>query len=473
MIDIRQSAGSRPRAWFAAAALTLAAGPALGQDGPRGAAPSLPEPASPETDDGAGPPDRYQLLEDRITELNERLRQSEEDRQKAVSPLTWNGYVDFGGYVPIGNRGVGWVQDFNNAQFPQYSNYSWTFLGDILATAVNSRGEPADLGDAPGVVGTNRFDSVNSDGAPGFIVNEINLRPTYALSESAILRASVNFIPRTGDDFRLGDFIEADLAELEYLLTKDGKTSIFAGKMMPVFGIEYRERKADQRFGITPSLVSRYTTGSQLGLKIRSKLLDDWLVLAAAVTNGSSTIEAFHFYNEIDKNIGKTLNGRAAINIPVGRFIGNSDRLEIGVSGEWGPQDRATDNDGKMWFAGVDLQYLGVGYALKAQVMQGGSPGRAAEGVWGLDLKTSGYVSFDWQVHANFGFYARGDLRDALVTLGAERIYVTKSWRATGGVRWVFNPHMVVKAEYLHNGEYGGIRNFRDDVFTSSLVMSF
>ena len=47
------------------------------------------------------------------------------------------------------------------------------FLGDILAPAVNTRGEVADLGPAPGVT---RYDSINSRGAPGFIANEVNLR---------------------------------------------------------------------------------------------------------------------------------------------------------------------------------------------------------------------------------------------------------------------------------------------------------
>ena len=136
----------------------------------------------------------------------------------------------------------------------------------------------ADLGDAPDAP---RFDSVNSDGAAGFILNEINLRPRFQLSDRAILRASINFVPRTGSDFALGDFVDADLGELEYLLTADGKTSLFVGKTMPVFGIEYKERKSDQRFGITPSLIARYTVGSQLGIKMRSKLLDDWLILAA------------------------------------------------------------------------------------------------------------------------------------------------------------------------------------------------
>jgi hypothetical protein len=455
------------------AALPLAAVPALAQQEERPHAPSLPE----ENADQAAPPtDRYQLLEDRISELNDRLRESEEARLKAAPGLVWNGYVDFGFFVPYGNGGVGWIRDAGNVQFPQYAGYSWTFLGDILATAVNTRGEVADLGDAPGLT-TPRFDSVNSDGAPGFIVNEVNLRPKFALTDRAILRSSINFTPRTGSDFALGDYVDVDLAEVEYVLTRDGKTSIFAGKMMPVFGIEYKDRKSDQRFGVTPSLVARYTTGSQLGLKIRSKLLNDWLIVAAAVTNNSSVIEAFHFASEIDKNWGKTLNGRLAVSIPIGDFVSflRGDRLELGLSGEWGPQDRATNNDGKIWFAGADLQYLSTNFALKAQVLEGKAPGMpdAVDGVWGLDLKPSGYVEANWQALARFGFLLRAGLRDALVTLGTERIYVTKEMRFTGGVRVVLTPTVVLKAEYLYNREFGGIQQFKDDIFTSSLVLAF
>jgi hypothetical protein len=447
------------------------AGPARAQE-ERSSAPSLPDSGG---DEAPAAPDRMQTLEERLAELNERLRESEDMRQKSISPLSWNGYVDFGYFKPIGNRGVGWVRDsgpIEQRQFPQYANYSWTFLGDILSTAVNTRGEVADLGDAPDAA---RFDSVNSDGAMGFILNEINLRPRFQLSERAILRASVNFVPRSGSDFQLGDFVDADLGELEYLLTGDGKTSVFVGKTMPVFGIEYKDRKSDQRFGVTPSLIARYTTGSQLGLKIRSKLLDDWLIVAASVTNNSSTIEMFHFYSEIDKNDSKFLNGRLAVSIPVGRAFHTDDRVEIGVSGEWGGQDRATDNAGKMWLAGLDLQYQSVNFAVKGQLMEGRSPGHpdAVDGVWGLHLNPSGYLEVDWQILAQFGIYARLENRDALVTLGSERIYVTKEWRVTGGVRVVVNPHIVVKGEYLHNDEYGGINEFDNDIATSSLVLFF
>ena len=46
----------------------------------------------------------------------------------------------------------GYVEDFGHVYFPQYGGqFGWVFLGDILAPAVNSRGEVADLGPAPGV----------------------------------------------------------------------------------------------------------------------------------------------------------------------------------------------------------------------------------------------------------------------------------------------------------------------------------
>ena len=459
----------RHRAWQVLAALSLFASPALAQEEERPQAPSLPEPS---TDDAAPAAAPDQTLEDRITELNERIERSEQERQKSVPALSFNGYVDFGFFAPIGNGGVGWVRDAGNVVFPQYSNYSWTFLGDILATTVNSRGEVASLGNAPGI---NRFDSVASAGAGGFIVNEINLRPRYQLADNAIMRASVNFVPRTGSDFALGDFVEADQAELEYLPTRDGKTSIFVGKTMPVFGIEYKERRSDQRFGITPSLLGRYTDGPVLGIKARSKLLNDWLILAGSVTNGSSTTEQFHFYSEIDQNWGKTLTGRAAISIPVGDLWRNEDKLEIGLSGEWGPQDRATDNGGKIWFEGLDLQYLNANFAFRAQLMRGGAPGLpdATQGVYGLQLHPSGYGEFDWQILPQFGFLVRTALRDAIVTLGTDRIYITKEIQYTAGVRVVFNPHIVVKLEYNHNQEYGGIPEFLDDIFTSSMVLAF
>ena len=445
-------------------------------------APSLPgrSPSTdgvPEPDDGltpSTPPEeqRLQLLEQELAELRERLSLAEDRRERDTSPLSVNGYVDLGFFVPIGNDGVGWVRDAGNQQFPEYAGYAWTFLGDILGSPINSRGEAADLGDAPGVT---RFDSVDSNGAPGFIVNEVNLRLGYTLADEAIMRASVNFLPRSPtQDFALGDFVEVDLAELEYLPTEDGSTSLFVGKILPVFGIEYTDRKSDDRFGITPSLIARYTTGPQLGAKIRTKLFDDWLILAGSVTNNTSGVEQFHFYREIDRNAAKTLNGRVALGIPLGGLeLLEGSRLELGVSGQWGAQDNDSENDREVWFAGADLRYQSTNFALKAEVITGEAPGTVDEAVWALDLSPSGYVELDWQAHARLGLLLRVDWRDAFVHRGTERAYVTDQLRFTGGLRWQFNPHVVLKAEYLHNRELGAIEPFDNDMVTSSLLLIY
>jgi hypothetical protein len=453
---------------FALVPLTswLAAAPALALDpDERTEAPSLP------SDEGASSDPHVARLEEEMADLKERLRQSEEERQSVGSKLTINGYADLGFFVPIGG-GVGWVRDTGNMQFPGQSKFAWTFLGDILAPAVNSRGEPASVGNEPGLP---RFDSVNSNGAPGFIANEVNLRLGYALTERALLRTGVNFVPRAGMNFYSGDFVEVDTAELEYVATDDGKTSFFVGKTLPVFGIEYKERRADQRFGVTPSLLARYTSGSQLGLKFRSKLLNDWLVVAGAITNNSSGTEMFVFSSEIAQHSGKTLNGRVALSIPLGEMLpglGGDTRVEVGASGEWGPQDWARDNGGKIWFAGVDLQVLAANFAVKGQFMRGGAPGRAEDGAWGLELHNAGYLELNWLPLSWLGLLGRADLRDALVWLGLDRIYITKEYRLTGGVRVVFNPHIAFKAEFLHTQEYG-MAQIKNDIATSSLVLSF
>ena len=76
-------------------------------------------------------------------------------------------------------------------------------------------------------------------------------------------------------------------------------------------------------------------------------------------------------------------------------------------------------------------------------------------------------------VTPSFGFLLRGEYRDAFVWLGTERAYVTKSWRGVAGLRYVLTARAILKAELVHNGEYGRIPNIPNDVVTSSLVMGF
>ena len=281
--------------------------------------------------------------------------------------------------------------------FPQFANqYTWVFLGDLLAPAVNSRGEPVSLGNFPGV---NRFDSIDSTGAPSFIVNEVNLRLDAAIARNALATASVDFMPRSGREFSLGDFMEVDLAQLEWMPTPSGRTSIFVGKFDSVIGIEYRDRKSTERFGVTPSLISRYTTGTPLGIKVRSKLGDaERVVVAAAITNGSSSIEQFHFYDEIDSNAGKTVSGRVSVR-PVPIDVAD---LEVGLSGAWGPQDHALDSNHALWFAGLDLLAHFGALDVKAQFLKGGAPGQIGPPAdpnhepYGLKLHYGGYVELNW-----------------------------------------------------------------------------
>jgi hypothetical protein len=289
---------------------------------------------------------------------------------------------------------------------------------------------------------------------------------TSGLGPSAIATASVNFTPRSGSNFSLGDYVDADLAQLEWMPTRSQKTSIFVGKFDSVLGIEYRDRKSNQRFGITPSLIARYTTGTALGLKIRSKFgPDDLFVVAAAVTNGSFTQEQFHFYDEIDRNLGKTASGRLSLHPPI------PIDMELGISGSYGPQDRSPNDDGKMWFWGIDYQFHVARADLKAQFLKGAAPGDPLNDVYGLKLHGGGYVELDYMLVPWLGVLARGEYRDAFVWLATDRAYVTKSWRGTGGIHVNFSDRVVLKAEYLHNGEYGGLPQIKNDVFTSSLVI--
>jgi hypothetical protein len=437
-----------------------AAGPASPGDVPA-APPSLAAPEPP-ADEPSRPEDLDPFT--RIAELEAQLEQTRSLVLGRQPRVTVGGYIDLGFFVPQGD-GSGIIRDQGNLLFPQYAGqFGWVFLGDILSTAVNSRGEVADLSDATGAVP--RFDSVHSGGAPGFIANEINMTLTSGLGPSAIATASVNFTPRSGSNFSLGDYVDADIAQLEWMPTKSQKTSIFVGKFDSVLGIEYRERKSNQRFGITPSLIARYTTGTALGVKIRSKFgPDDLFVVAAAVTNGSFTQEQFHFYDEIDQNLGKTASGRLSLHPPI------PVDMELGISGSYGPQDRSPNSDGKMWFYGVDYQFHVSHVDLKAQFLKGAAPGDPLNQVYGLKLHGGGYVELDYMILPYFGLLARGEYRDAFVWLGTDRAYLTKSWRATGGVHVNFSDRIVLKAEYLRNGEYANIPQIKNDVFTTSLVI--
>jgi hypothetical protein len=448
----------------------VAPGTAIAQDAPEETAseetaPEETEPGESDEEEFIDPEAQARELANKIEELEAKLESSENAR-RARFPVKITGYGDLGFFATsTGGDGSGIRRDAGHEVFPEHSQIGWVFYGDLLATMVNSRGDVADLGELPGV---DRFDAVNAENNPSFLVNELNLGVQAGLGERALFTSSVNFTPRTGTDFRLGDSFDVDLAQLEWLPFADGKTSVFVGKVDSVIGIEYKTRKAPQRFGITPTLLARYTTGPAVGLKARSKLFNDRIVLAAAVTNGSFGTEQFHFHNELDSNSFKTVAGRVAVRLPLG--IGT---LEAGGSGQWGAQDGVPDGVDPAWTVGLDAEIEADRFSIKGQWLKAKAPGDEVARMYSLDLKSGGYVEGNVILTPVIGLLGRAEFRDAEVQEGMERLYITKNWRATAGVRLIFNPNAILKAEYSHNGEYGGIPSIPDDVITTSAVMAF
>src|ERR1043166_448594 len=125
-----------------------------------------------------------QELEDKIASMQS---------NKAQFPIKVSGYGDLGAFSVQGD-GTGFRRDTGHNMFPNDANYGWVFYGDLLATQVNSRGDVADLGQAPGV---ERFDSIHSGGKLTFLVNELNLSVQAGLGPSALLTTTVNFTPRS------------------------------------------------------------------------------------------------------------------------------------------------------------------------------------------------------------------------------------------------------------------------------------
>ena len=114
----------------------------------------------------------------------------------------------------------------------------------------------------------------------------------------------------------VGDYLWVDMAYLEYATDfKDGKHQLrlFAGRFDPNIGIEYRVRKAPDRFGVTPSLICRYSCGTPVGVKARGQFFEEFFTVALAVHNSASYQEQlFRFAENTDKKYMKTVSGRRA-----------------------------------------------------------------------------------------------------------------------------------------------------------------
>ena len=366
----------------------------------------------------------------------------------------------------------------------------WHFLGDPLATTINTVGHPADTRSQNDPGQTSQavpYDYIQSGGKPTFIINELNLTPIVKLDalKGLTALASINFYPRTasvslGDKLdggsvvpagptSLGDYIGVDLAFLEYN-TRFGagkhEISIYAGRFDPNIGIEYRVRKAPDRFGVTPSLICRYSCGTPLGLKMRGQFFDEFFTFALGVHNSASYQETFRFSEETDKKYMKTFSGRISLHCNERNYCKKAN-FELGFSGEFGGEvdgfydvSRSEfDPFVAQWTIDVDLHLEYRGFELRGEFLKS-----QADGYIGSDIKPSlprltvqgAYVEASYHVTNWLGLLLRWDYRDAVhIDYSVPFAYVSTIWRATAGVRFDINANIAFKAEFVHLQPFG------------------
>jgi hypothetical protein len=339
----------------------------------------------------------------------------------------------------------------------------WVFMGDPWGNPVNAQNDSADLGlDRTNIA---RFDPIQSHGKPSFLVNMMNLGMAASVGSELFFESSFDFQPRQGNLGSSGDQFDVDLAYLEWVPFKALDLHVFAGKFESTFGIEYRNRKAPDRFGITPSLIGRYTTGTLTGLKLRGSFFDQRLTINVGLSNGGTFTEQFaHFFNEIDANGGKTVSGRVSFLLPL------PVTAELGVSGEAGAQDGQPSDAAVQWLLGADLRVAAGDFTFKGEILRGHADGGGVSQAPRIHV-TGWYAEGDWQVLPWMGVLARVDRRKADL-LAFPNLYLTDLLRVTGGLHFDISWNLAARLEYLHLIEVSG-PELADDVFTSSLTFRF
>jgi hypothetical protein len=448
-------------------------------DGSGSAQPAQPPPQPPADPKLAELEQRLQKAEEKIDQLEDD-RSYLEDKLKDLLPISgrFSGYVDLGFFGTTGN-GAGTREDLINYYFPQYAGKvpgSWVFMGDPLATAVNSRGEPADTGQSRAVT----FDPIHSGGHPTFMINEVNMQMFAAIGDTAQINTSIGFVPRSRDvsnpnGLFLGDFIDVKLAYGEWRPKIDAfSLTLQAGKFDSVLGYEYRALESPDRIGITPSLICRYTCGHPIGVKARARFFDDLLIANVAVTNGSSFVENFDFSDETDTNDFKTVSGRLSSLI--------AHKVEVGVSGAFGAQDWQPSNSVYQWHTGADIHVEWKDFEATAEIVKGRANGQtsAMGEAMGLDCDVAACIHYT----GGYGFvayhatnllipYARVDYRNAEHENGASFVYITDEMRGTLGLRMEIGTRVILKMEATKVKELGHVPEFPDDVLTSSLILKY
>src|SRR5581483_1385911 len=231
---------------------------------------------------------------------------------------------------------------------------------------------------------------------------------------------------------------------------------------------EYRYWESPDRHGIVPSLLFRYVGGHPVGLKARAKFLDGRLVIAAALLNGSSMIETMSFSDDVDRNDVKTGSGRISYDVP----LPFGAHLDVGLSGEIGAQGRQTDNSIIEWQWGFDAFFEWKRLELSGEFVRGIAPGGGVDNADYLNFRSWNIQAF-FRIFSWVGVLARYEQRHAIQEQYPNFAYLIAIQRVVVGVRFDPFSMLAIKLEYVGNYELDPLPQFPNDVFTSSVVLSF
>jgi hypothetical protein len=383
------------------------------------------------------------------------------------------------GYIDVG---FAKVQGDGTSFHPTDTRLPIDYATDPFATAVNSRGDVAST-DSGGRF-TNGFlpRSVGIGGRPSFLLNTLSFDARAQAPSSPIMAfARVHMLPRLyAQGSRADLLVEQAFGRVTPFASQELAISI--GKFDSVFGVEYLENQANLRTGITPSLVSRYTTGPSIGAKAfyRRQIAALWsaVSLNVAATNSAPFIEALQ-PSELSLTGRPVLAGRLGyeLNLP-------AVQVKLGGSLLRGPRNDQGSLDARQEALGLDGRVLFAGLSFTAEYLRlDQDAGPAADKLTGAGRQTlaSGFhvrgrygtlayeLPFTTSVLRKTTLYARGEERHAWFE-GFTPLTVR---RLTAGLRLDLWDALALKGEALLNRETEGAPDVDNDVLAASAVWTF
>lgn len=382
------------------------------------------------------------------------------------------------GYVDMGFADV---QGNGSSFAPGDTRVPADYGVDAFATAVNSRG---DVASTEVNADTNGFlpRSLGIGGRPSLFLSTVStdLRASSASGKYLLFVRAQAFPRFTGAGDQTQVLIEQAFARFVPFASQE--MALTVGKADSVFGIEYLENQANLRTGITPSLVARYTTGTQLGAKLfyRVQLPSLWSAfsLNVAATNGPAMVDALQT-QAVSLSGRPVLSGRVGYELNLPHF-----QIKLGGSTLVGPRNDQFNPKTQMRLWGADARLYVAGLLLLGEYVdvqedEGGpaqkltpqgpalfASGFRARGFW---AQASYALPWSWGWLERATPYVRVGYRRARFE-GFPEIEVA---RLTAGLRLDFVESVALKGEWLLNQERSGAPTVDNDVRALSLVLSW